>query len=39
MIKKIAELKKEKERNEKTIKTLKNKLTKKELSTILSKFE
>tara|TARA_R110002096_G_scaffold68684_1_gene165563 strand:+ start:1070 stop:1189 length:120 start_codon:yes stop_codon:yes gene_type:complete len=39
MIKKIAELKKEKERNEKTIKTLKNKLTKKELSTILLKFE
>ena len=39
MIKKIAELKKEKEKNIKTIKTLKNKLTKKELNTILSKFE
>ena len=39
MIKKIAELKKEKEKNKKTIKTLKNKLTKKELSTILLKFE
>lgn len=39
MVKKIAELKKEKGINKKTIKTLKNKLTKKELSTILSKFE
>tara|TARA_R110000782_G_scaffold97663_3_gene182662 strand:+ start:1688 stop:1807 length:120 start_codon:yes stop_codon:yes gene_type:complete len=36
---KIAELKKEKEKNKKTLKNLKNKLTKKELNTILSKFE
>jgi len=37
--KKIAELKKQKLKNQQTIKNLKNKISKKELNTILSKFE
>ena len=37
--KKIAELKKQKLTNQQTIKKLKNKISKKELDTILSKFE
>ena len=37
--KKIAELKKQKLKNQQTIKKLKNKISKKELDPILSKFE
>ena len=36
---KIAQLKKEREENNKTIKNLKNKVSKKQLNIILSKFE
>ena len=39
MISKIAELKKEIDKNNETIKNLKNKVSKKQLNIILSKFE
>jgi hypothetical protein len=39
IINKIAELKKEREENNETIKNLKNKISKKQLNIILSKFE